>query len=113
MIRCGAQWILFRRYGTTEKTSTSTGTGSYPGNQQSYGMWFTPPDLGTRVICFFVAGDPAQGYYTGCIPVIGLNHMLPAIGAAPKSQYVPGNQAQSAYFAKSPQLPVTEINSEN
>lgn len=100
-------------YGTTEKTSTSVGPGSYPGNQQSYGMWFTPPDMGTRVICFFVAGDPAQGYYTGCVPEIGLNHMLPAIGAAPKSQYVPGNKAQTAYFANASQLPVTEINSEN
>jgi hypothetical protein len=27
--------------------------------------------------------------------------MLPAIGAAPKSQYVPGNKAQTAYFANS------------
>jgi hypothetical protein len=53
-------------YGVTEKTSTSVGTGTYPGNQQSYGMWFTPPDMGTRVICFFVAGDPALATTLGC-----------------------------------------------
>ena len=100
-------------YGTTEKNGASAGAGAYPGNQQSYGMWFTPPDMGTRVICFFVAGDPAQGYYTGCIPEIGYNHMLPAIGAAPKNQYVTENKAQAAYFANTPQLPVTEINSKN
>lgn len=102
-------------YGVTEKNndSTSTGTGNYPGNQQSYGMWFTPPDLGTRVLCFFVNGDPNLGYYLGCIPDPGVNRMIPAIGAVPKSQYVPGNKAQTAYFANSPQLPVTEINNEN
>ena len=100
-------------YGVTEKTSTSAGSGTYPGNQQSYGMWFTPPDIGTKVLCFFVNGDPSLGYYVGCIPEVGLNHMLPAMGAAPKSQYVTGNKAQAAYFANSPQLPVTEINTDN
>ena len=100
-------------YGVTEKNSTSIGTGDYPGNQQSYGMWFTPPDMGTRVLCFFVNGDPNLGYYIGCIPDPGVNRMIPAIGAVPKSQYVPGNKAQAAYLANSPQLPVTEINNEN
>ena len=33
-------------YGST-KQSGSTGFGTYPGNRNSYGMWFTPPDLGT------------------------------------------------------------------
>jgi hypothetical protein len=76
-------------------------------------MWFTPPDIGTKVLCFFVNGDPSLGYYVGCIPEVGLNHMLPAMGASPKSQYVTGNKAQATYFANSPQLPVTEINTDN
>ena len=100
-------------YGITEKNSTSVGAGTYPGNQQSYGMWFTPPDIDTTVLCFFVNGDPSLGYYVGCIPEIGLNHMLPAMGASPQSQYVTGNKTQDAYFANTPQLPVTEINSDN
>ena len=100
-------------YGVTEKNSTSVGAGTYPGNQQSYGMWFTPPDLGTRVLCFFVNGDPNLGYYIGCIPDPGVNRMIPAIGAVPKNEYVTGNKAQASYFANSPQLPVTEINNEN
>ena len=100
-------------YGVTEKNSTSTGVGEYPGNQQSYGMWFTTPDIGTRVLCFFVNGDPNLGYYVGCIPDPGVNRMIPAIGAVPKTKYVTGNPAQAAYFANSPQLPVTEINNEN
>ena len=28
-------------------------------------MWFTPPDIGTRVLCFFVNGDANLGYYIG------------------------------------------------
>jgi hypothetical protein len=109
------RWVRYLPpfYGVTEKTSTSAGTGSYPGNQQSYGMWFTPPDIGTSVLCFFVEGDPDQGYYIGSIIDDGLNHMLPAIGAAKQSQYVTQNKTQAAYFAGAPQLPVTEINTAN
>lgn len=95
-------------YGATPQTGTSAEFGTYPGNRNSYGMWFTPPDLGTRVLCFFVGGDPGQGYYVGCIPEDGINHMIPAIGAS--TQYVPGNKTQENYFANSPLLPVTEIN---
>jgi hypothetical protein len=98
-------------YGSTVQSGTSTGVGTYPGNSNSYGMWFTPPDIGVQVLCFFVAGDPSQGYYVGCIPVNGINHMIPAIGAA--TQYVTGNPAQQSYFANAKQLPVTEINEGN
>jgi hypothetical protein len=97
-------------YGATPKGG-SAGVGTFlQGNQQSYGMWFTPPDLGTSVICFFVAGDPNQGYYLGCIPEQGINHMIPAIGAVPSSQAQTQNATQSTYFAGAPLLPVTEIN---
>ena len=109
------RWVRYLPpfYGVTEKTSTSAGTGSYPGNQQSYGMWFTPPDIGTSVMCFFVEGDPDQGYYIGSVINDGLNHMMPAIGAATQSQYVTQNKTQAEYFANAPQLPVTEINTAN
>ena len=98
-------------YGVTPHAGTSEGAGTFTGNQQSYGMWFTPPDLGTQVICFFVAGDPNQGYYTGCVPDIGINHMVPAIGASRRFNLE--NGPQDSYFAGASQLPVTEINSEN
>lgn len=97
-------------YGATPKGGTG-GTGTYlDGNQQSYGMWFTPPDLGTQVLCFFVSGDPNQGYYLGCIPEPGINHMIPAVGAVPSSLAVKQNRSQATYFADAPLLPVTEIN---
>lgn len=99
-------------YGVTPKSGSSSGTGGYvPGNQQSYGMWFTPPDIGVQVFCFFVGGDPSQGYYLGCVPTQSLNHMIPAIGAAPNNQAVTQNNNQQTYFAGASRLPVTEINS--
>lgn len=97
-------------YGVTPKGG-SAGTGTYlDGNQQSYGMWFTPPDIGTQVLCFFIAGDPNQGYYVGCIPTPGINHMIPAIGSVPRASAVVQNKNQSTYFGDAPLLPVTEIN---
>jgi hypothetical protein len=100
-------------YGSVAQSGTDTGTGDYVGNTQSYGMWFTPPDIGTSVMCFFVEGDPDKGYYIGSIIEDSLNHMLPAIGAAKEGQYVTQNKSQAEYFASAPQLPVTEINSAN
>ena len=97
-------------YGVTPHTGTNVGTGTFTGNQQSYGMWFTPPDVGTRVICIFVAGDPNQGYYIGCVPEEGITHMLPAIGSSKKFQL---SDSQKALLGSATQLPVTEINNTN
>lgn len=96
--------------GATPKTSTSAGVGTYgsTNNQQSYGMIFAPPDIGVQVLCFFAGGDPNQGYFVGCIPPQGINSMTPAIGATPNA--AKQNANQDSYFAKTPQLPATEIN---
>ena len=96
--------------GASPKTSTSAGVGTYgsTNNQQSYGMSFSPPDIGVQVLCFFVGGDPNLGYFVGCIPNQGINHMVPAIGATTNA--AKQNTNQSTYFANSPRLPATEIN---
>jgi hypothetical protein len=109
------RWVSYMTpfYGSTQASTADTGAGSYPGNQQSYGMWFTPPDIGTRVMCFFVDGDPDQGYYIGCIPDPGINRMIPAMGAVPTGQFQVQNNSQAQYFKNSKQLPVTEINNNN
>ena len=91
--------------------NNTTGPGTFPGNSSSYGMWFTPPDLGVSVLCFFVGGDPSAGYYTGCIPEAGINHMIPAIGSS--SRYSRSNNGQTTSFVNTKLLPVTEINDYN
>ena len=100
-------------YGATP-SSNNAGTGGFvQGNPQSYGMWFTPPDVGVKVLCFFVGGDPGEGYYVGCIPDQGIIHMVPAIGSVDKAQAATQNADQASYFAGASRLPVTEINNSN
>jgi hypothetical protein len=98
-------------YGSTFVESGTTGPGTFLTNQQSYGMWFTPPDLGVTVICFFIEGDPNQGFYTGVVPDEGINHMIPAIGA--QRDYALSAGEQEKLLSGSRQLPVTEINTNN
>jgi hypothetical protein len=99
-------------YGVTPPGKTADNdSGTYPGNPNSYGMWFTPPDLGLQVMCVFINGDRSQGYYIGVLPENGLTHMIPAIGA--EANYITTNVNQESYFAESPLLPVTELNTNN
>ena len=96
-------------YGTTP-IGAQAGTGAFEqGNPQSYGMWFTPPDLGTQVLIMQVKGEP-MAYYVGCVPTQYASHMVPAIGAVPKAQAVTQNSSQASYLGNSTRLPVTEIN---
>ena len=106
------QWVSYVTpfYGATPKGG-SAGTGTFlDGNQQSYGMWFTTPDVGTQVICIFVNDDPGNGYYIGCIPNNGITRMIPAIGSVDRSQAATQNAGQASYLGNSTRLPVTEIN---
>ena len=92
-------------------TGATSDVGNYPGNQNSYGMWFTPPDIGVTVVCVFANGDRSQGFYIGVVPDQGLGQMVPAIGAT--SKYKITNANQQAYFEGASQLPVTELNTNN
>ncbi len=87
-----------------------TGYGSFKGNPQSYGFWASAPDVGSQVVCIFLNGDPQDGYYIGCVPIPGLTHMVPAVGAS--SQVVP-NAAEAESIAGNVRLPVTEVNFSN
>ncbi len=107
-----SKWItvsyLPNYYGSTPSAGTGTGTGTYPGNRNSYGMWFTPPDVGITVICIFANGDRSQGFYIGVVPEQASTHMVPAIGAA--KNFTVANETQQRFFYGATQLPVTEIN---
>ena len=95
-------------YGATPSAGTAFGTGTYPGNRNSYGMWFTPPDVGVTVVCIFANGDRSQGFYIGVVPEQGLTHMIPAIGAG--KNFAVANATQQQYFSGVGQLPVAELN---
>jgi len=100
-------------FGNTPHSGTSDGfgKGNGEGNPNSYGMWFTVPDVGIKVMCIFVQGDPNQGYYFGSIPDPDLMHMVPAVGAS--AAFITDNDEQAQRFAGATRLPVAEMNVEN
>lgn len=84
--------------------------GSYIDNSSSYGQWQAPPDIGTKVICIFINGDPNAGFYIGAIPEPETLHMVPAIGA---SEVVTVNEGEAESFGGATRLPVTNLNTNN
>lgn len=92
------------------KGTDKTGYGSFVGNPQSYGFWASAPDIGSEVICIFINGKIDDGYYIGSPPVVGLNHMIPAIGAA--TTVVP-NSKEATTYGGTDRIPVTELNYSN
>ena len=68
-------------FGATDPSGGNDGYGSYKANPSSYGMWASPPDIGTIVVVQFINGDPNFGYYLGSIPDAEAMRMVPAIGA--------------------------------
>jgi hypothetical protein len=97
-------------YGLTEGTGDKTGYGTYKQNPISYGMWNSPPDIGTTVICVFINGDPNYGYWIGCVPQPEALYMVPANGS---SETAVLNQNEANSYGGAKKLPVTNINSNN
>jgi len=97
-------------YGLTEGTGDKTGYGTYLQNPVSYGMWTSPPDVGTTVICIFVNGDPNYGYWIGCVPEPEALFMVPANGSTETAVL---NESESNSYGGAKKLPVTNINTNN
>jgi hypothetical protein len=97
-------------YGRTEPTAPNTGFGTFTENSSSYGIWNSPPDIGTTVVCIFINGDMNYGYYIGCVPDPETLYMVPAIGA---TDNVIMNSGESASYGGATRLPVTNINTNN
>ena len=81
---------------------------AYNDTQKSYGMWFVPPDVGVTVIVVFIDGDPAQGYWIGCVPSRFANNMVPAIAGSAEVDY--DKTDKTRFNNGSNPLPVAEIN---
>lgn len=95
---------------TSPAAGDASGHGSYVNNPHAYGFWATPPDIGTRVVCIFINGDANFGYYIGCIPESGYNHMVPAIGS---STNITANGSEAESYGGAKRLPVSEVNKGN
>ena len=97
-------------YGLTQGSGPQTGYGEYLKNPHSYGIWNSPPDIGTTVICVFINGDMNFGYYIGCVPQPEALYMVPAIGS---SDNIIANQGEASSLGGAPRLPVVNLNINN
>jgi hypothetical protein len=97
-------------YGTTRGDAAKDDYGNYKNNPSSYGMWMSPPDIGTTVLCLFVNGDLNYGFYIGCVPEPESLQMVPAIGAV---ENVVPNEGEAQSYGGAIRLPVTNINKNN
>ena len=98
-------------YGKTYGSGGQTNYGEYGSNPVSYGIWNSPPDIGTKVICIFINGDPNYGYYIGAIPEPESLTMVPAIGAIDGKTVLNAGEAKG--LAGATRLPVTNLNTDN
>ena len=57
----------------------SDDTEKFENTQQSYGMWFSPPDIGSMVLVGFAEGNRKYGYVLSHVLPPETNHMLPGI----------------------------------
>lgn len=94
-------------YGRTVGDAPKTGYGTYKTNPASYGEWHSPPDIGTKVVCIFINGDPNFGYYLGGVYDPDALHMVPAIGG---TKSVLMNEAEAAGYGGAVVLPVVNLN---
>jgi hypothetical protein len=97
-------------FGATQGSGGQDTFGSFTQNPSSYGMWFSPPDIGSTVVCIFVNGDMNYGYYIGGVPTPELLQMVPAIGS---SENVTMNSGESNSYGGATKLPVTNLNVDN
>jgi hypothetical protein len=79
----------------------------------SYGMWQSPPDIGTSVLCVFAEGKPDYGYYIGAIPAIGTFRMVPAIAGVESPLASVPNPSEAESYGGAPLLPVSNQNTNN
>ena len=87
--------------------------GSYTQNPTSYGMWFSPPDIGSTVVCIFINGDMNYGYYIGSIMDPALLQMVPAIGTNQTTSDAVFNKGEAESYGGATQVPVSNLNTNN
>lgn len=97
-------------FGSTPGSAPKDDFGEYITVPSAYGMWYSPPDIGTKVLCMFVDGDPNKGYWVGCVPTNQTLSMVPAI---PGTDFVVPNVGEAESYGGSIRLPTACINGNN
>ena len=94
-------------YVVTKPSDSNT----YTAVNHSYGMWFTPPDIGNQVLVTFVGGDTNFGYWFACI-MPDLSHAaIPAMGG---SMFLADSEDAALQAAlTTPPYPTVEFNELN
>jgi len=102
-------------FGSTQGLPGAEDATRYGYEQQTYGFWAVPPDIGNFVLVTFIMGDPSRGYWFACIPNTPVAHMIPGISRAVNSDKtltedpaIKGRVSVSTDY-----LPVTELNTNN
>lgn len=112
----GDNWITLQYmspfFGRTDPNGSNDSYGEFKLNPSSYGMWYSPPDLGSLVICIFVNGDmsPENSFYIGSVPDPVALRMVPAIGANFENEKVAFNEGEATKLGGAIRVPVTNMN---
>jgi len=63
--------------------------------RHSYGMWFTPPDIGVRVLVVFEASNANNGYWIACLPPVVEHNQLGSAGGVTKEKLLSDPQTDA------------------
>lgn len=98
-------------YGTTPISNITDDSGNETADsrnsQQSYGMWFVPPDVGNHVMVTFIEGNWNRAFWMGCINQFGMNFGVPESNVATSTVKTTDAELTGK------KLPVSEYNKSN
>lgn len=94
-------------FGYTPYDAMDPNNRDWRSTQSSYGMWFVPPDIGTKVVIIFIENNTANRcFWIGCVPEGGINHMVPGIAASKSVELTPQEKTRIGTDT----VPVMEVN---
>jgi len=94
-------------FGYTPYDAMDPNNRDWRSTQSSYGMWFVPPDVGTKVVVIFIENNTANRcFWIGCVPEGGINHMVPGLAASKSVELTPQEKTKIG----TDNVPVMEVN---
>lgn len=101
-------------FGSTYGTDSGRSPNNPATSGQSYGFWFVPPDIDTKVLVTFVRGDLQNGYWFACVMDTPSHHMVPGLGRSiGGSSNTNGAEGLNEYLSSDGVYPTVESNSAN